>query len=286
MKERALVLGAAALLTAGIVHAEIGSVISTFRMSGYTEPRGNGIYRDGSYVYGVMHTHPGIDYLYRFTVGGSLLGSVSMTRTIRPHGADRCHLGAAYLCIIDPGAASGYASDLFFVNKTTGSVVMSFAVFSGWFPRSVTWDGTYYYAAGVDNEGVFTKYTPAGSNVGSWKPSGWPSAMTSTGALGYAAFANGLPGSYLVASARYANQPSCIIDMADGSLVATFTEPFIARAGGVVGDSSRPGTYGAAYWICKNATGGDMYAVEIDIDGRNETSILPASLGKVKAIYR
>jgi hypothetical protein len=272
-RSRVWLISAVTLSVCAPAAAGVGSVISTFRLSPYTAPYANGINRDASYVYGVMHSHPGMDYLYRFTAAGSFVSSVEMPNTVRPHGADHCHLGAGYLCIIDPGAGSGYYSELYFVLKTTGSAVTSFAVFSGWFPRTVMWDGGYYYVAGVDNAGVFTMYTAAGSNAGSWKPSGWPSAMTSTGGLAYAAAANGLPGTYLVASAN-------------GSLVATFREPFVACYGAVVGDSSRPATYGAAYWICESVSGGELYAVEIDIRGRNETSVLPASLGKVKAIYR
>jgi len=49
--------------------------------------------------------------------------------------------------------------------------------------------------------------------------------------------------------------------------------------------SPRPGSYGAAYWICKNAVGGDHYCVDVDI-GAPATSVLPASVRKIRAIYR
>lgn len=271
---------------AGVSYAAVGSVISTFRLSSYTPYYATGVYRDAAYVYGVMHWDPGPDYLHKFTVAGSFVDSVLLQGTKRPYGADHCHLGGGYVCIIDPGLGGIHSATLMIVRKATGERVTSFTVVSGWWPRTVMWDGRHYYAASVDAQGEFALYTSAGSRVGTWKARGWPGTMTCTGALAYANVANYKSGRYLVASSEMKGEPSCIIDMADGSLVATFGTPFIGTWGGVVGDSSQPRTYGGAYWICKNVYGGDRYCVEIDIDARGAASVVPASVGKVKAIYR
>jgi hypothetical protein len=68
-----------------------------------------------------------------------------------------------------------------------------------------------------------------------------------------------------------------------GSLVKTWIE----RSGVVrhlaYGDSSNPGVYGAAIWAIRHDPDS---VIEIDIDARGASAVMPASLGKVKAIYR
>ena len=61
----------------------IGSVITSFKMSAFAEPCALGIYRDPSYVYGVMY-FTGTDYIYRFTTGGARVGSYALSGTSKP----------------------------------------------------------------------------------------------------------------------------------------------------------------------------------------------------------
>jgi hypothetical protein len=68
-----------------------------------------------------------------------------------------------------------------------------------------------------------------------------------------------------------------------GSLVATWTFGGQYLMHISYGDSSNPGVYGAAIWGVATSP----YDVwEVDIDARGASSVMPASIGQVKALYR
>jgi len=259
-----------------------GSVISSFRLSGYGDPYANGIYVGGSYA-SVIFCTAGRDYLYRYRFNGTLLGSYGLNGTSTPRGGDAAHLGGAYISLVDSDAS------LVLVYRVTGGApVASFAA-SG--PGSgtlqdVMWTGSYYEVTDHMGNGRFNRYTPAGSFAGTVAYDGWPAAMSSTGAVAFTDVAEGRRGSYLVASSRSNGQPSCVIDMGGrGSLVATFDMPPYYASGGCCGRSSKVQKFGTAYWttwIVSNA----IWCYEVDIGGVPATAVVPSSLGKVKAVYR
>lgn len=262
---------------------EIGSVISSYWL-GFGKPGlCLGVYRDASYVYGVVY-NPNV--LRRFTPSGSFIDSVPLARIIYPRGADHCHLGGGYLCICDE------YRHLHFVNKSTGSTVSSFTAAGAGSGEmaNVFWDGVYYYVAGEYSKGRFNRYTASGAYAGLWVATGWPSSMAGTGGAAYSNIANYAAGDYLVASTYYWTPycPSCIIDIDTGSLVATWDlpplYPISIRASGAVCGPAYPPKYGAAYWVgCFTMDGTKMF--QVDIGGRS-SAVTPASVGKVKAIYR
>jgi hypothetical protein len=75
--------------------------------------------------------------------------------------------------------------------------------------------------------------------------------------------------------------------MGTGSLVGSWPIPFSGfHLAGVCGDAY-PSSYGASLWEITQNDGNNSYWVyQTDIDARGATNVLPASLGKVKAIYR
>jgi hypothetical protein len=261
--------------------ADVGSVISSFPWNATPAP--GGIYRDDAYVYAVVRDVSGPEHLRRYTTAGSLLGSVPLAMTY-PREGDHSHLGASYFCVIDDDT-----DRLHMVNKTSGATASSFAVTGPGekSPREVTWDGVYYYVGGgVQDPGHYNLYTAAGSLARSWRPAGWPSGLTVPNALAYSSVAVGREGCYLVASSAMYSQPNVVIDIVGGSLVASWVMPvYNGAAGAVCGVSSRPGTYRAAYWVNWNSRN-TWYAFEFDIGAAVNPALLPASVGKIRAIYR
>lgn len=257
----------------------IGSVITSFKMSAFAEPCALGIYRDPSYVYGVMY-FTGTDYLYRFTTGGSLSASYALSGTSKPRGADPAHLGSGYLSLVDADT-----NRLYVFRTTGGAPVTSFAVAASPNAQNCFWDGTYYYVNGSANLGRFNRYTPAGAAAGRWTCAGWPAPMTTIGGAAYAHRGNSGGGPYFVACPWSPNQPMCMKTFPGGSLVRTWAAPLTNGNGLAYGDSSQPSVYGAAVWSSWYTSGG-LYAMEFDIEARNAAAVVPAGLGQVKALYR
>lgn len=256
----------------------IGSVIRSFYMTGLSGTYALGIYRDSSYVYGIGY-NASTDYLLRFTATGSSAGSVTIPGCSTPRGADKCHLGNGYLCLVDP------AGRLYIYRTAGGSPVTSFS--SGGTPWSmnVFWDGTYYNVNGYSNLRTFYRYTTSGSSAGTWSCSGWPSSMTYIGGAAYAQRGNNSTGPYFVAGSWSSGQPMCMTTYPAGSLVRTWSMPSSNCNGLCYGDSSSPSTYGGAIWA-NWYTGSSLYAYEVDIDARGGSAVTPTSLGKVKSLYR
>ena len=275
------------VVAASAAYAAVGSLISSFFVTdGVRRPYAYGVNRDPSFVFVVMDGD-GADFIYRYNPSGSFVSSVRLEGTACPRGADPCHFGGTYMCVVDSSLKK-----LFVVNAYTGASITSFSVSAaGGPPQSVVWDGTYYYVAS-QAPGAFSRYTSSGASAGTWAASGWPAAMHAIGGAAFAHVARGVAGNYLVASSYARGEPSCLIDMEGGALLATWTMPALPNGlsyGAAYGDSSQPPTYGAAYWV--NWSDGSepyprWYAFEVDIGARGGQPVVPASLGKVKAIYR
>jgi hypothetical protein len=271
-----LVLVAAAL--AAPASGTIGSVISSFDIpaSWY----GYGIYAEYLYVYLSGYLTYG-NYILTYTHSGTLLRSRSIDpgNRDRLYSGSRTHLGPGYMALLDYYNTNSYLK--IFSISNGGSPVSSFRV-SVSFPWNCFWDGEYYYVNAYGERSIFRRYSRYGVSSGTWTCAGWPAAMAECRGAEYAQRGNNGSGPYFVAgggtSRRY-----CMTTFPGGSLVATWTlpSPYITHVS--YGDSSNPTVYGAAIW----ATTWDPYDVwEIDIDARNASAVLPASIGKVKAIYR
>ncbi|MGD8719895.1 MAG: hypothetical protein PVH29_13880 [Candidatus Zixiibacteriota bacterium] len=277
----ALSIVAALGWTAGAV-ADTGSIISSFRLSGYADPYASGLYPGDNYLSAIFVTS-GQDYLYRYQYNGTYVRSYNLNGTGTPRGGDLAHLGNAYFSVVD-----SETSRLYVFRARGGNAITSFSVTapSGGTLQDVMWTGTYYEVTDHWSTGRFNRYTTAGSLVGSVTYAGWPGAMATTGAAAFSDVAFGSSGSYMVASARTNGQPSCIIDVSgSGSLVATFSMPPYFASGACCGRSSKPALYGTAYWAAW-ITADSIWCYEVDIDGLVGSAVTPASVGEIRALYR
>ena len=283
MRKIITVVCAAALATCA--YAEVGSVISSFYM-GYSTYRvwRFGIYRDASYVYSLYDQYNQDIFLYCFTPSGSYLWYRLADRggSLEYGGSDRCHLGSGYLSYL----ADSY---LRFVDTSNPfPPVGSFSVRSPgtWKANNLVWDGRYYYVNYYTDYGVFNRYTPAGALVGTWAVAGWPPGV-SAGEVAFSRTFNSAAGRYLIAGGASAGY---IFNMKGGYLLGSWRNPSALRWDrGAVCGNAYPSSYGSAFWC--HASGRpvgriESWAYQIDIDARGASSVLPASLGKVKAIYR
>jgi hypothetical protein len=256
-----------------------GSVISSFRMTGVAKPYALGIYRDASYVHGVIYGGDK-NYLYRFTPAGARVSSYVLNGTSTPRDADDAHLGAGYLALVD--ARKRY---LFVFSTAGGAAITSFPVAGSPFPLNCFWDGAYYHANGPSDRGEFNRYAATGASAGTWSCAGWPDGMTYCGGAAYAARGNNAAGPYVVACSWLAREPMCMTTFPTGSLVQSWTPPAENGNGLVYGKSSQPGAYGNAVWAAW-FTGASLDAFEFDIGARGGPAVAPASLGRIKSLYR
>jgi len=264
---------------AGAEHNDtIGSVIRSFFMTGTSGTYALGIAVTSGYVWGIGY-NASTDYLLQFTPTGSSVGSVAITGTSTPRGADKAHLGAGYISLVD-----ATTMQLYVFRTSGGAPITSFSASGSPFPMNVFWDGTYYNTNGYSNYGTYYRYSSSGSSAGTWVCAGWPSSMTYNGGSAYAQMGNNTTGPYFVACSWSSGQPMVMTTYPAGSLVRTWTMPSSNGNGLCYGDSSSPSTYGAAVWA--NWYTGSLYAYEIDIDARGGSNVEPTSLGKVKSLYR
>jgi hypothetical protein len=271
------VVAIAVLQAAAPARATIGSIISSFGLTGWQT---YGIYCGGNYVY-ISENWNNTNYLRTYTRTGTYL------RRVRLLGADpypilsgsRTHLGAGYVALIDYSAQE---LEIYSINRG-GSPVTSFRIMNN--PHNNFWNGDYYYISRRTDKERVSRYTPSGSYAGYWTCAGWPGAMRYCSGAAYAQHGNKSEGPYFVASSGESGRPCCMTTFPGGSLVSTWIVPTMSIWHLSYGDSSNPGTYGAAIWAIH--TSPTTHAVlEIDIDARGASSVVPASLGKVKAIYR
>ncbi len=266
---------------AGQASATLGSIISSFQIAKETyRLHVDSVYRDPNYVYHLWYFGP-MGYLNVRTPAGSFVRTIQLSYYEYSYESDRCHLGHPYFTSLD---MLGWVN---FINIETGYINFnwSFSVRNGgsW-PTNILWDGHYYYVNGGKDYGAFRRFTPTGSLAGTWVAAGWPAGMMSQG-IAFAHNVNAASGRYLVAAPR----PSfnyCVIDMDTGSLVATWPKTFPSYFGAVYGDGSSP-SFGATLWECSYFESTEVtWIYQTDLNARGATNVLPASIGKIKAIYR
>lgn len=240
-------LCAAFVLAAGApAFAGFGDIVSSFPCAGNITQLGAAW--NGSRVV-MTNNHYAGDHRWRvYSTAGSWLSSF-------PPPVTSAQYGAAYL---GRGRYWGgsQTTDRIYLFETSGSVVSSFAASN---PYGITWDGTYLWWLSSTGD-VFRRCTNTGSIVSSFTIA----AIRDGRDLGW-------DGTYLWC-------PDTTDDLVyrfttTGSIVASFKAP-----GGL--------TYGCTYdgkylWVTDIGT--PRYAYQIDI---GYASVLPASLGKVKAMFK
>lgn len=259
----------------------LGSIISSFRMSGSGGWHASGIYRDANYVYGILAPPlppPPPPILRRFTPTGTLISSYFLAGNY-PSGGDQCHLGPGYFCFPDDSYT------VFFVT-TTGSAVSSFGYVFGQRARDIAWTGppyNYYIIGDFSASHPFYLYTTSGSLAGTWTANWWPSSVTRRSAWTIADRVNNVAGCYFISSSDFQSEPTCVGQFPSGTLIATWSLP-IDGANGACYGPGYPSTYGGTYWINVPA-GGGHYAMQFDLGNNTSNVLQPASFGKLRALF-
>ncbi|UCH77327.1 MAG: hypothetical protein JSU81_06185 [Candidatus Coatesbacteria bacterium] len=264
MKRRAVMI--ICLLTAAAAWADVGSVISSFRLTGIGTPRAQGIFRDWDYLYAVVYTD-GADYLRTYTPAGSLVRSVVLEGAAAASDADYSLLGNGYIDVFDSSSKMllTYTKEGELVNsKPLPSDTTAFAYHPG---------GIRYYLA--RGEHVF-RYTLNDVLVNQFYVGGVLGGLASSPAY------DGKGGGYVVAGRSGAGGYTYVY-RGTGSLVDSFVVPGVGTYGSTVA-RGYPRSYHRSYWCVQQISGG-RWAFQVDING-TAPAVLPASLGKVRALYR
>jgi hypothetical protein len=263
----------------------LGSVISSFQMTAVVAPYALGIVRDNTYVYGVLYNAANSGYLRSYTPAGSVVGSVAVSGTGTVRDGDTCDLGASYCSLIWVG--SGAAGIVTKNVLATGSQVNSFAVSA---PSTQAMDIAYlttngYYAIGCGYSGTsVSMYTTAGASAGTWSTAN--SGFTYCGGLAWSATVNNATGSYVMFSSWTAGQGHTVLSYPSGAVVGSANWGIVGggNCNGSCCGLGAPTTYGTTFWA-NMYNGSTLNAYQYDL-GNTAGAITPASLGKVKSLYR
>ena len=254
---RTKVLFAAVTLCAAAAPAgaAVGDVISSFAWS-----NARNAYRDAGYVYCVA----GVNTLRAYTPGGSLVRTVTLGGLTSAGDADHTPSGAGYFAVIQN------SSYIYEYQLSTGSFVQSMYLMPGILGGGYCPGSPYIY---LHASPIVGRFTTSGSLIGSFLVS------YSAGALAASDRLNGVAGDYVVVAGRTSGATS--VYTGTGSMVTTFTVP--GSTLGCVCGPGYPSTSATAYWYNVSA-GSSTYAYQIDLG--NATAVAPASVGRIKALYR
>lgn len=228
-----------------------------------------GAYRDADYVY-VISMSSMWAYAMICTPTGSYVGVIDFFGLRwMPEDPDHSYLGPSYITIaVELGVQT--------FPKTSG-------VYVRWDHRELKetlgyahLPGSPYYYVGVtpyDDEYIIYRFNTEGSLINSFVPNyGGKLAATDRFA--------GAPGEYLIA---YGGVDPCGVYDPGGSLVATFNhEAGHSLYGGTAGPGY-PASYGTTLWAVANYVD---WVYQIDLGNGIIPTVEPASLGKVKALFR
>lgn len=244
------------------------SIISSFRMSGVTVPYARGIYTGGgSSLGGIFYEGPGRHSFRIFTSAGSLTATYPMTGGVRLGDADLPPVGyAGYLAVVDEGAhnlkAYNMTGSLYGVIRTLPSDVVAYAC-----GGHVT---NYLYLGTAD--GWVSRYTPTWSFLNSFA-TGVPTADLAAG-RGY----DGGWGNWLIQGPSRPPADLRAYYGGGGAFYGSFALPGDASCGAIYSGRSR-----TTMWCLRNL-GTAIWAYEIDTGPL--MAVTPASLGRVKALFR
>jgi hypothetical protein len=279
---------ALALAAAGGAWAALGSVISSFPLDypvGYSHI---GIYVENGYVYFVGDN--GLSYPNRicctvkYTTAGSYVGSGPLDirpdfPSIGPYAGETSHLGAGYMYIMGE-VHNGYnISGVFDLSnglRVSGPMLNFYHSGAG----DIAWDGQYYYLHHSDPPGVFYR-TSVGGAESSFVVPGFP--ISHPKGLAYTNAVAGVGGRYLVCGPSYEGTIGCYIDLATNSVMGTFA---LNCRGSATVAPGYPPSYGPTLWIEGYRQGELWHCYQIDLGNSGVVNITPASLGRIKAVYR
>jgi hypothetical protein len=254
MKKLAVGFTFATLAAAAAAHAALGDIISSFPL---TEPvMAHGVAWNGQYL-AVTNYHASSDRMwFHYTTSGSLVGSFDPPRG--PYSP--VQFGAEF------DGTYYWGSDLFqqkYVYRftTQGSTISSFPAQD---PSGIAWDGSYLWIMSLYG-GTVRQYTTDGSVLKSFNV-----APINAG------YDMCWDGTYLWCANRPTSSgPYYIFSFTtDGSVVASFASPGTFTTG--------CGCDGRYLWLSDNVAPKRVYQVDAELTH----DVAPASVGKIKALYR
>lgn len=261
--------------TSAPTYARPGSVISSFEARPGYRLYVQGIYRDAGYVYAVVGDYTvNFNRFYRYTPLGSLAGSGGVVAgPYCSYGdADHSTLGAGYFAAI---YAENSVRD---INLATGSVVSSWSPLADMYGYAYIPGGAYKYV--LVKGGTVYRFKVAGSLVSSFTV-GWGKSLAASDRFA------GRSGEFVVVAAdRAANVYS-----GDGSLIRTFVVPEVPylclKYDTAVCGVGYPAECNTTLWahLTDRMPPWDRdFVYQISLG--NGVAVAPASVGKIKALFR
>lgn len=257
---------AATFAAAFSAQAAAGSVLSSFKMTETGSPEAAGIYRDWMYVYGVLCS-TGPDYFAAYTPSGSLVRSVTLPQAQAPRDADHSTLGGGYVDVFDSG------TKMLLTYKTNGEFVKAKPLPSDTTAYAYIPGSSKYFVA--RDEMVF-RYTTNDVLVNKFFVGG------DLGGLAATPVYDGRDGEYVIIGRSGAGGYSYVYTGA-GSLLDSFVVPGEGTYGSVVA-RAYPANLQRTYWSVQSI-GTARWAYQVEVGG-TAPAVAPASLGKVRAVYR
>ncbi len=266
--KRVMIFVVALLALAAAAAADFGSVVSSFRLSGTSMPYVTGIIKHSPrnpVYYGALYS-TGPDYLLQYNESGSIIGSYILEGCLAPADMDDWS-DVRKISVLDVGRR-----ELLEYVPTTGSFIGSrpvpsntrgFAVL-GWRWCSFIAVGTWVYQ--YDRNWSIVSSFNTGMDIG---------------AIAATPFFRNREWATVIVAPRGRGYFNCYY-VSTGSFAASFTVP---------GSGTRGADCMTIYtapnqidYFCSRVTARGMYLYKIDIEGYSK--IAPASLGRVKALFR
>jgi hypothetical protein len=243
-----------------------GSVISSFSVYGDFP---TGVYRDGDYVY--MFDSGPFHAAAKYTPAGNLVEWIPFsTRGRVLEDPDHSYLGSSYISVAVESGVVTYS-------KAGGAPVrwdhLELIETLGYAHRP----GSPYYFIAVwpeEDDIRICRFGTAGSFISSFGAYyGYKMAATERFA--------GVSGDYLICFGGR----TCAVREGDGSLVATFDQEAAPLLYGGTAGPGYPASYGTTLWVIRAPAMNDM-VYQIDLGNGTGSAVTPASLGRVKALFR
>ena len=263
-----------------------GDVISSFQVgSGLGVIPWGGPYRDGPggnvFVVWQRSVMPATVYISEFTVAGSLIRSVTIPGIDSCLDVDATHFGQGYigLGVKPPRELRIY--------ETGGLTCVASWPLLDYSYCNFFWDGEYYhfgYNYGWHQRRFYT-YTSTGSFVGTMKYGGYPGRVPMGGA-GFTNNFGGAVGSFTVIATNFSPYGTFVINHVTGSLVSCWPNPGHWPNYGASCGPGFPASYGTTFWgsYAEPDSRSNVWVYQVDLG--NSVSVSPASLGRIKALYR
>ncbi len=272
MKRKGVALIAGVLAFAAAVGwAGPGSVISSFKVP-ETGDFPFGAYRDADYVY-VIHQAPRFHYAMKYTPTGSYVGiSTYWDCRFIPQDPDHSYLGSSYISVaVEAGVITYPKSGGMWVRWDHRELKDT----CGYAHRS----GSPYYFLAVwpeEDDIIVYRFSTGGSLISSFVPTYPVVKLAATDRFG------GAPGEYLIAFCGLV----CAVYEPAGSLVATFNPEGEHQLRGGTAGPAYPASYGTTLWALARRGYQNNVVYQFDLGNEIIPTIEPASLGRVKALFR